>query len=49
MMRSQIVGILMYASAALLALYSAPAALGVTFVMWVFWGVATKEDATEEI
>lgn len=46
MIKGQVLGFIVYEAAAVLALYYSIAALIVTFLMWVFWAVATmdKED-----
>jgi len=44
MMKGQLVGFLIYEGAAVLALYYSVPALVVTFLMWVFWGISTKDD-----
>jgi uncharacterized membrane protein len=46
--RQQIVAILVYGVAAIVAIYSAPIALGITFLMWVFWAIVTKDTDDEE-
>jgi uncharacterized membrane protein len=46
--RQQIVAILVYGVAAIVAFYSAPIALGITFLMWVFWAIVTKDTDDEE-
>ena len=48
MIKGQIIGILVYAFAAMIAFYSAFIALALTFGMWVFWAIATK-DADDEM
>lgn len=48
MMRGQVIGFLVYEAAAVLALYNSTAALVITFFMWVFWGISTKDDREED-
>lgn len=48
MMRGQVIGIIIYAAAAIIAFYSITLALGITFFMWVFWAVVSK-DTDEEL
>jgi len=47
MIRGQIIGIIVYAFAAIIAFYSAFIALALTFGMWVFWAIATKDTDDE--
>jgi len=49
MMKGQIIGIIMYESAAVLAFYSSVTALLITFLMWVFWGISTKDDKEDDV
>jgi uncharacterized membrane protein len=48
MIKGQIVGVLVYAIATVVAFYSATTALLLTFGMWVFWAIVTK-DTEEEL
>ena len=43
MIRGQIIAVFTYAFAAGLAFFSSYAALAVTFLMWVFWTIATRD------
>ncbi len=45
--KQQILAIVVYAIAAVIAFYSAPIALSITFMMWVFWAIVTKD--TDEV
>lgn len=45
--RQQIAAIAVYGIAALLAFYSPAVSLSITFAMWVFWAIITK-DASED-
>ena len=45
--KQQMMAIVVYAIAAIIAFYSAAIALMITFLMWVFWAVITK-DTDEE-
>jgi uncharacterized membrane protein len=49
MIKGQIIGIVVYAFASIIAFYSAFIALALTFGMWVYWAIATKDtdDDTE--
>jgi len=47
MMRGQLAGILIYAIAVISAFYSPYLALGITFMMWVFWAVKTQDNDEE--
>ena len=44
MIRGQVIGFLVYELNAVLALKYSTAALAVTFAMWVFWIIMTKDD-----
>lgn len=44
LMRGQFIGIIVYAVAAIVAFYSPMTALTMTFFMWVFWAVTTKDN-----
>jgi uncharacterized membrane protein len=46
--KQQVVAILVYFIAAIVAQYSAGIALSMTFLMWVFWAVITKEVDEDE-
>ncbi|MEO6916549.1 MAG: TMEM175 family protein [Chitinophagaceae bacterium] len=46
--RQQLLAILIYATAAILAFYSSAIALIITFLMWVFWAVVTKDTDDED-
>ena len=48
MVRGQVIGIIVYAFAAIIAFYSAFIAMALTFGMWVYWAIATK-DSDEEM
>ena len=41
--KQQAIGICVYAFAAAIAIYSSAIALGITFLMWIFWAVVTKD------
>lgn len=43
MIKGQIIGIVAYAFASIIAFYSAFIALALTFGMWVYWAIATKD------
>ncbi|MEI6114003.1 MAG: TMEM175 family protein [Burkholderiales bacterium] len=43
MIRGQIIAVATYAFAAALAFFSSYAALAITFLMWVFWTIATRD------
>lgn len=43
MIKGQIIGIVVYAFASIIAFYSAFIALAITFGMWVYWAIATKD------
>jgi uncharacterized membrane protein len=47
MMKGQVIGFLVYEGAAVLAFYYSVPALILTFLMWVFWGISTKDDREE--
>jgi uncharacterized membrane protein len=47
MIKGQIVGIVVYTVAAIIAFYSPFIALALTFGMWIYWAIATK-DSTED-
>ncbi len=42
--RQQLIAVAVYAGAAGMAFYSPSVALGMTFMMWVFWAVITQEE-----
>jgi hypothetical protein len=42
-MRGQVIGLIVYSLATILAFYSAWLALALTFFMWVFWAIITKD------
>ena len=48
MIKGQFIGFLMYQVAAVLAIYSPIAALGITFVMWVYWAIFSKDSKDDE-
>ncbi len=48
MIKGQILGVFVYAVATVVAFYSATIALLLTFGMWVFWAIVTK-DTVEEL
>lgn len=43
MIKGQVIGILSYAAITFLAFYYSKAAIVLTFFMWVFWAIATKD------
>jgi uncharacterized membrane protein len=47
MMKGQIIAISVYAFAAIIAFYSPFVALVLTFCMWVFWAIITKDNVDE--
>lgn len=47
MIKGQIIAILVYLSAACIAFYQPYIALGITFLMWVFWAFYTKDNFEE--
>lgn len=46
--KRQLFGILIYSVATVLAFYVPNIALALTFLMWVFWAIVTKDDNDEE-
>lgn len=46
--KQQVAAILVYSIAAILAFYSSAIALSITFLMWVFWAIVTKDTDDEE-
>lgn len=46
--RQQVAAFFVYAIAAIVAFYSSAIALGITFSMWVFWAIVTKDSDDEE-
>ena len=46
--KQQCIAILVYAIAAVLAFYSPTIALAITFLMWVFWAIVTKDTENED-
>ncbi len=48
MMKGQVIGIICYALTTLIAFYFSRLALTLTFCMWVFWAVSTK-DSDEDL
>ena len=46
--KQQCMAISIYALATVVAFYSPMIALGITFLMWVFWAIVTKEKDDEE-
>ena len=46
--KQQLMAIVVYAAATIIAFYSPAIALGLTFLMWVFWAIVIK-DTEEEI
>ncbi|MBS1577221.1 MAG: DUF1211 domain-containing protein [Bacteroidetes bacterium] len=46
--KQQLIAILIYAMAAVMAFYYPSIALGITFLMWVFWAIVTKDRENEE-
>jgi uncharacterized membrane protein len=49
MLLREAVGLCLYGVCAALAFYSAPMALGVTFVMWIYWAVTVADDAASDV
>ncbi|MFS8082464.1 MAG: TMEM175 family protein [Ginsengibacter sp.] len=47
--KQQLIAIAVYGVAAIVAFYSAAIALGLTFLMWVFWAIVTKDTEDEKI
>lgn len=47
MIKGQIIGIVVYAFASIIAFYSAFIGLALTFGMWVYWAIATKDTDDE--
>ena len=45
--KGQMFGIVVYAAAAIIAIYSAFIGLALTFLMWVFWAIVTKDNDEE--
>jgi len=48
MIKGQLIGVMVYGIATLMAFYSPTVALLMTFAMWVFWAIVTF-DADEDI
>lgn len=46
--KQQVLAIVVYAVATIVAFYSATIALSITFMMWVFWAIVTKDTDEEE-
>lgn len=46
--KQQVLAIVIYAIAAFVAFYSPAIALGITFLMWVFWAIVTKDTEDEK-
>ncbi len=46
--KQQIMAIFVYAIATIVAFYSPAIALAITFLMWVFWAIVTKDTDDEE-
>lgn len=46
--KQQIAAILVYAVAIILAFYNPAISLALTFLMWVFWAIVTKDTDDEE-
>jgi uncharacterized membrane protein len=46
--KQQLMAILVYAIASIVAFYSPPVALSFTFMMWVFWAFVTKDTIDED-
>ncbi|MEP6466631.1 MAG: TMEM175 family protein [Parafilimonas sp.] len=46
--KQQAVAVLVYGIAAIVAFYSSAIALGITFLMWAFWAVVTKDSDDKE-
>lgn len=47
-MKQQIMAIFIYTIAAIVAFYSPFIALGITFLMWVFWAIVTKDTDDDD-
>ena len=47
-LKQQIMAIFVYAVATIVAFYSSTIALAITFLMWVFWAIVTKDTDDEE-
>jgi hypothetical protein len=47
-MKGQIIGITVYAIATIIAFYSPFIALLLTFFMWIFWAIVSKNNEEEE-
>lgn len=45
--KQQLMAIVVYAAASILAFFSPAIALGLTFLMWVFWAIVTKDTEEE--
>lgn len=46
--KQQIIAILVYTLATIVAFYSATIALAITFLMWVFWAIVTRDTNDED-
>ncbi len=46
--KQQLMAIIVYAAAAVIAFYSPAIALGLTFLMWIFWAIVTKDTEDEK-
>lgn len=46
--KQQVVAICIYAAATIIAFYSSTIALGITFFMWVYWAIVTKDTNNED-
>lgn len=46
--KQQVMAILVYAIATVMAFYSPTIALAITFLMWVYWAIVTKDTDEEE-
>ncbi len=45
--KQQLIAIMCYALAAVIAFYSPITALAITFLMWIFWAIVTKDEIDE--
>lgn len=48
MIRGQVIAVVTYAFAAALAFFNSYAALAITFLMWVYWTIATRDEYKKE-
>jgi len=47
LVKGQVVGISVYAVATIVSIYSAIGGLAITFAMWVFWAIVTKDPSDQ--